>query len=497
MKKILSLVLVLVLMLSAMLMIACGGVDEKDFEKDPTAALEIAMNNATGDFIVINKNIGKVILGALEKGSVAIKFDGKENIPVSFIETIFMDSKNDKYVSDTKVTFDGKDYTGKIFVDKAGIALNSQSLLGSDKTLLVNMSTLATKFTSSKIAELFEIPDEAKPEIDKMLAQVKDLYEASFEDSDKDLTEEIRKLQDKYLKATISSETVGEVDCVVVTYTMDKTALVSFYKDVLKLYLDELSKEDKDALKELIAGEATDKDLDAIISEELEESLKDVVINSKVKSYVSKKENKLIKTTYDVTSKVPVISFDSNNQVMPISETEETVDVSIKGEVTYSADKIVLDFDIEAMEEKVSIDLTFDKSVEGKVNKYSFDLDVGYGAASVELIKGYVTHDTASGDIVLSADVYLGDEELGTEKVELKGNLKVENKKVTAKLTSVKIGDNTIELELSVVFEQLDSIPSVPTDAKDIVDLTEEEITTIMGEFMQSDIGALLFAMDM
>ena len=57
----------------------------------------------------------------------------------------------------------------------------------------------------------------------------------------------------------------------------------------------------------------------------------------------------------------------------------------------------------------------------------------------------------------------------------------------------MKMPDITVKFNLTLGFKATAEIPQVPTDAKDIMDLTEDDWMEIMTEFQGSKLGSLIF----
>ncbi len=512
MKKLLSLVLILALMLSSILMISCGGDDsttttekvgvtEDDFKTDAEAALNNALNNTTKDFFALNTGFGKVALGALNKGSVAIGFNGGSVLPnVSGSETIFIDSANGKYVSDTKVSVNGDEISGQIFFDKNGVAIKGEDILGSDKALLLSFSTFVEKFTDSALADIFGLTEADKEQFNTVIAEIKAALENKDSGIDVEkLIADITAKSKEYVKPVISSETVDAIDCVVVTYTVTKDNIVALSKDLVDIIVDAIP---DDIMAELDIG--TKAELKTMAKELIDEEIAELSMTMTSKMYVVKSTNKVLKNTADCTVVIPTYTLEFNEDIWDL-ETVKVGDATIKvnTEIKYTNSEISMKVDCdvavpeskdaEPTSEKVSVEAKITKTVTGDETKFNAEMSITQGTITVKPVSGSFTYNKATGNVALSVDVMADEDVTETINLTVNGNIKVEGKKATAKLTSVKLDGETYEFEVSVAFEQLDAIPTVPADAKDVVDLTEEEIITIMEEFMNSTIGKMIF----
>ena len=106
-----------------------------------------------------------------------------------------MNEKDQKFVSDTLVNYDGEDLTARILVDKNGIIVNSESVIGSNTSYGLFPATLAQKFTSSEFAKVMGLTDEESiAQVNEILTSVADAYKKTFENDEKDATELANKL---------------------------------------------------------------------------------------------------------------------------------------------------------------------------------------------------------------------------------------------------------------------------------------------------------------
>ena len=175
MKKILSLVLVACMLFSSLVLLSsCGkAISVKDFEENPTEALAEVMSNSPmlADELADELGIGEIIAASGNGGSVSIVFESDTLMGdiTSISETIYMNGKDKQFVSDTAVKYAGQDLAARIFVDKSGLIINSESLLGSNKAVEINLATLVEKFTNSTMAQMFGMPDEAKAQVNQVL----------------------------------------------------------------------------------------------------------------------------------------------------------------------------------------------------------------------------------------------------------------------------------------------------------------------------------------
>ena len=74
----------------------------------------------------------------------------------------------------------------------------------------------------------------------------------------------------------------------------------------------------------------------------------------------------------------------------------------------------------------------------------------------------------------------------------LKGKVTVAKNKATLKFDVMTVGDEKYRFDLVFTAESEDSIPEFPKDAKDIVDISEDEWEQIVDDIEDSDLAELI-----
>ncbi len=476
MKRILSVMLVLCMLVGALAAFsACSSakVDEKKLTNDPQAVLNTALQNASNKFFTDDANADKVLESAFNKGSLNITFDAGDLAMMlmgieKISETVYVDASNkedQKFVSDTTVTVGGEELSAKIFADKTGIAINGEALLGSDKTLAVNLSKLTEKFATSDLATMLDIDEASMAEISEMIAQIKASYEkalAQTEEKVATLNNELLKLMDM----AASTETVKIADkdtkCIVASYVINNST-------VEKLL-------DKMVAEAGLTGEEK-TEAEAAIDEMIAELNETVTVALTAKVYINQKTNEVAQITLGGT-------------LDPKEEGEKTVTVAAT--LAFSATEIKLNVDVTGIEEEVAVTVVLGKTeADGKVT-YKLTAEAGVGAGSVKVCDLSYTYTKSTGDFVLGGKVMSG-EGVAQIDVELKGKITVTDKSAKLEITSVKAMEQEFKFNLSFTATVLDSIPTVPANATDIMDINADGWQEIMVEFYTSPIGQMIF----
>ena len=491
MKKILSLVLVACMLFSAIgLLSSCGkAVNVKDFEENPTEALAKVMSNSNGMF-ADELGIGEIIAGSANGGSVSIVFASDTLLGdiTSINETIYMNGADKQFVSDTVVKYDGQDLAARVFVDKNGLILNSESLLGSNKYIEINMATLAEKFTDSALAQLMGMPDEAKAEVEQVLTTVKDVYEKYFTMFDdvqaknaELATNLLEALEPTFTEATVSVDG-KDYKCIVVSYTLNNKTIEAFMDVYMDFYMETMG--DMFEGFEALAGADIDEamaDMKTQIDEAMAEMNETVDIDLKLNMNIEAKSAAIISETL----KGKIVLKD-------VYEGEEDT-VNVDCEMIFGEDKITFDGEWIYGDETFNLNAAITKTVKGDTATFN-------AIANYKLVEDGETEEGKIADITYTYTHKTGEFKLeGTIGPEddsmefgLEGTIKVEKDTATFKITSVTADAVTLKFDLTVTFNKTAEIPARPTDATDVVDMTEGNWVDLITEIQNGPLGALL-----
>ena len=385
---------------------------------------------------------------------------------VDVLEKLYFNNADKKYVSETSVTVDKETYSGLIFVDKEGIAVNSEDILGSDKTLLLDISNFVDNFEESAlvgmILETIDVDTEMMGTIVDALEEVEKMYDKVFSGEYEEEYKEQLKAYTAILDETVSSETVEGKTYSVVTYTINNNAIKSILKAALDQY--DLPKEIMDEMEEAID--------ETIVS--LNDS---AVINIVFKIYIDNSLNKVEKVVLDGT-------------VTPIAYPDEIVEFNAA--VVFAANEIKFNFEGSTDDEEIVADATLTRNTDGDKNVYSLVVNAGDNkGGSVNALNATITHDKKTCALVIAADVYNnGDDRIEFEVI---GSLAVDGDKATLAFDSATAMGKTVEFKLEFVFEKSATIPEMPSDTTDISTMTEEDIQQLMQDIQQKSKLAQLF----
>ena len=166
---------------------------------------------------------------------------------------------------------------------------------------------------------------------------------------------------------------------------------------------------------------------------------------------------------------------------------------NIDCEIIYDDDKITGDVSIVCGEESFDFDMAVLKTVKGGTATYN-------ATANYKLVEDGVTTEGKIADITYTYTHSSGEFKLeGTVGPEdesvflaLEGAMKVEDDTFTLDVTSATMDDVTVRFELSIVFNKTAEMPARPTDAVDVVDMTEGNWVDLLTEMQESPLGKII-----
>ena len=206
MKRLISILLLIAMLATSLLFLAsCGntGDDEEDgdvttsknpqsnkkpkLEENAAGAILEGLDAALTEFFTDDGNIRKNAEKALEAGKLVVTFDGSQLADVIDTEvngeaTIYFDSANQKSVLDFLLNADGDSLSARLFAGKDGFAFSSPEMLGSSKTLLLNLDTFATAIESGFLGDMIAGEGTAyRAELTEAVNQIVDAYKKAFD----------------------------------------------------------------------------------------------------------------------------------------------------------------------------------------------------------------------------------------------------------------------------------------------------------------------------
>ncbi|MBQ8388094.1 MAG: hypothetical protein IJX46_04145 [Clostridia bacterium] len=475
MKKLLSVILAMAMLLSmSVVFTSCGdgetpveAVNPEDIKKNPVKYLGESFNKATEGFMSDDAGIDEIVAGALNGGSVNVKWEATEAIKemtgmpqLGIDETLYFGKDFSSLVSDTKLNVAGEEYTAMLYITTSLMAIGG-SAIGGD-TYKLDVFNFDKEFADSSLAEL--LGEEFVEMYSAMLGEMESFFD-QLEGQANMTMEEYQKRINRYISALKQTVTVSD-DSVVISYVIDGDSIEALVKEVLKDMPDDENK--------------------AMI----EESLPQIGASFDMLGLSMKLDINVSVKTGAVSSIKLYGSFGS------VATTGGKAEIEAK--VTFSADAIKAALEVEFQGETLGVYFDMDKKTEGDSVVYTAKLNVkapagvlGELARDYDILKVTYTYDKKSGNFELKAgitgfvseyDEIAGKIENSTQEISanLKGSIKKNGESATITLDSVGAMGVSIDIGAAITFNKTATAPAIPENAKDILDITQADLEKLM-----------------
>ncbi len=491
MKKFLSIFMILVMLLTSVTLLAsCSKVSEDDMEDDPYEVLNNAMDQSLNAFFSDEAGVNNVLKKASEKGKYKISFESDELMGgeiTKITEIIYSDKKNNQFVSETDIVYNGEKLSAKLFGNGESIALQSNSIFGSNIAILFDPETFARSFPNSAMAELMELTYEDSREIVDMMNKLfnEEMLDAEKrEEYTKELYEDLINMMDQSVSTEKMENYDGkETEYIVTTYSIDNKSVKKMVERLYEYVLD---------MSELyeLSGEYDIDEIQAEFDELILQIEEKTDIDIEIDIYVEAKTGNLY--MFEVDGDVEVVEdrydyyYDEyTGEVDTVFTHSDTVYSSIKAEMMFTDDLITFEAKITSNEETVKIDADIEKEVDDGDVTYELSVKVGTDSVNINLINASYEYEE-DGDITIKINI---PKEVAGEaiRIVITGSLEVSKDEVELTFDSLKVGDEKFKFKLVLSAEAVDSIPEFPEDAEDIVDLSKADWEELIDKIENSD----------
>lgn len=460
MKKILSLILVLAMILSfALIFTSCSGSGSESESGDEALTVEAVKENApaailsatektTANFYSDDKALADILNTPLSDiNGAEVYFNGESlGLPAFTLTAVGAEGKSS---AELLLSMGGKNYTANIYQNSTGIALFGPSLLGVQDALLINPENFIEDFFASDLAKMLGISEDVfeSAEMGSVASILKDLLPKL------DFAGIIEKIQ-KCVAPKVSTADNNGTPCILVTYTIDNATL----KNVIDIIATELSEKLTD-YADMINQTASD-----------------------------------LKTQLDSAAAITVnLDFAINTADSSIAY------VSLNGEVTVDGEKVEFDLTTTYTENEIKSVATVTADGEtatatGTVTQKIEDGKSTYTLTGSSTMNGETeTFTAATFEYTADTNAYVFTVEIPEEgSAVVKGTLLNTDSEITFAVNSFKMGPHTVDLNAGIKLLKNASVEEMPEGAKDITEITEAEWAEIMGEFTQSPLFAII-----
>ena len=439
----------------------CSALNTADIKNDPAKSIEDAMMKSLEKFLEISDDPSEVIESIGKKGSVNIKADIEE---VVLDNTLYIDSENSSFFDELSVTSAGISVNGSAFYNKSSAGVKIESMLGKDYYGVKFDGNLFSKIKNSDLLKVVDSSGTVKSYIDSFSEA---LNGASFstikEENEQAISALISTLNE--LEPTVKSEKVEvsgkKIKAGCVSYDVDDDTMKKI-ADAYKTYEKDSQKTITEIMEKLTGSSY--KDMYENIYETLDEELEDNTYKGTIKFYIA--DEMLVIAKADITETNKEDTAKKSNMAAALSfgadpsvgdEIALTVSVS-EGEDSNNFDAKVkkvdndseLSFTCEIKNQDESDDITTSSSAftfNKTTNEYEFKLDDSDNITNFA-IGGTFTHTDKSFNVTLD---------------------------------KVTINGDDSEISVKVSGSKDFKMPEMPSDVKDIFEMSEKELNEKFG----------------
>lgn len=436
MKKILSLVLVLSMLLAmAFTFTACDDLSVDDVKNDPIDALSTAGEKAFGAFFSDDYGMDDIVSDAAKEGSIDIYFAqeallGKGN---SIAATLYA---GEKQALNLTAKMEGETYAGDIFMDDKGVIVSIPSLIG-DTAVGVFYETFEKNFKGSVMAQMMDIDTQTADILMQAIKTAKESYEASLLEASEQL-EKAKEDVNAFLALMNPTYTEGAANsepCAVITYSLTNKT----FRDIVTKALESIPEGD---MKDQIVSELNFDAIDEMMT-----------INGTIKVNLALSDARLVDFTIDLA----------------LTEKESNDTVAFTAGLTFTESEITLSGESTADDENIAFNVSLKKTSENNLTIYALNASATEDGKteSYDNILTY-SYDHATKTFTLKVDA-------DGSALSLKGNVITSKNSATIALTQIKADSVILELDLKITFNAKATAPQAPVSAKDIVTMTEAD----------------------
>lgn len=453
MKKILSLITLLTLVLAlGILLTSCGGISVDDVKEDTSEFLADSTDKTIEFFLDDDKALSENFKNSDEINGSKIYLDlpaglvGGSELEFS-LTTI---GKDDKSSATLVLDMNGEKYSADMYHNESGIAVKGPSLFGFDDVLLINPESIGEKLLDSDLMKALGFSSEnegselASPVWTKLLSKI----------NIEELTEKIQKTVTPEI---LEEEYEGE-NCIVITYKIDSNTVF----DVLDLLKDE-AKEAMPDYKE---------ELDNAVAEIKREFEEDSDISVEIKSVINAKTSVFAYTSIEGNVMVDDDRYEFD-LITTVSENE------IKTELSATVDG-----------DKIGAEIVIEQAVEEKESIYTAKINVTEGGKSTEVASLKFTYQKDNGDFTLNISTDT------PTPITLNGKIESSSSKTAVVISSVKYQNVTVDITLGIELLRNAKPMEMPEGAKDITEITEAEWLEIFEKAYTSPLGELIHRLE-
>ncbi|MBQ8310845.1 MAG: hypothetical protein IJX80_07535 [Clostridia bacterium] len=468
-------VFLLIAMFASFCLVSCGGSDaaengttksesatssdtdakpnEETVAADPYGWITGGLYRALADFFEDEAGLYGTVSQTVGQGALSLSFAHETLLGdvKRITETFYMNDDERKYVSQTQVLMNRQLLSALLFFDRNGLSLKSQAVLGSSKTLEIDLTDFAQSFGNSAAAELSGLNEEMLSLIAHYAVLFDECYQELFEESTKDVEALMAEIGIAFSQSVSRTEKTDEV---LVSYRIDNKSLHAFL-DTLLEYL-EIGEETVTFIREQTA--AFLGQYDAVLRTDF------------------------LLDTANGSMKLAMLQG-----MLTTADGEQiTVDLSLR----FTGEQIKLTLSFLSDNNPYFAELIWTRREDSGVISYGVTLDTELGGIRERLVDAEYIYDVGGG-VKITATLYPDGSE--PMDVSLLGQITVGEDAAIIEFHTLSYKSVQMLFDASVTFTPNATAPEKPEDTVDVVQMTEKDWNAVVEELKGSIIGKLIF----
>lgn len=464
MKKLLSLVLILSMILSlGLVLVSCGDDEGSEPTKEEIIA---AAPDKTAEAFLNNPTLISALGILSEANGIELDLECNESL-LGGLTGITLSAVTSGNATSGLVSFEllGNEYSAEIFNSGKSYAIQCASLFGSDIALLIDLGTILDTLPESALGQMMgfsEIDTTTLETLKNMLSSAEGFDYAT-------ILSEISAIVTKAVADKTITVNGAEVNCISVSYTITNTEIEALMDLIFsKLPLDAIS------------GGA---DASASIS-----SIKDELAKLNISL-----------TTETLISYETGLLVETNGSFSIVSEQIPEANISATTKTVYGDAEITTTTSIEANGQTTTLVSSVKRSENNGKTVIESTTDLTYGDVTATLIHYSLTID-GEGNFSLSLNegisaIITNSSSSMDAEIGISGRIIVSDNTLSVNVTSLSYEQFSVALDLSITLTKGAVVKQIPSNAKDITTLTAEEIQALMTAVQTSPLVRLFASM--
>ena len=452
MKKLLSLVLLLALLVMSLGLVSCSddeseggantgvpagiGVSTGTIGDNPLQVYLEALQNTPTVFFGDNMGVVNTINSAINNGSISVDFNNPQLMGMidsdldslgAVAATLFINRVNGTYGANASVSFDGKNYDSSAYISPSIIGAKDNGLLNVNGSYSANIDTIIETFPNTNLGKDLGVTSDMYSKFKSVINEAKKYLNDALANIQVPSNNIINTIL-KALKPTVAEETITigneSIACVVVTYKINTTsikdALVALYNDPsMSAYIpsnassmaDEMANEVVEEMTEIFNPDLTLK----LCLNKADSTFAKVEVSGKVDytDYIYTSASipqEMYDDYYNTDACDEYNTFDDYYYAMtgeyPYGYEEVTYSVPVTASIAINKTDLVVSGNATIRNSTYGINGSISKATSGDDVKYTAKLSGSKNGSSIEVLNATATLNQNSGDFSITASLH-------------------------------------------------------------------------------------------